>query len=92
MIKLSEYLRENAMRQEDFAKRIGVSQPEVSRLIGGVSQPRPELAKRIERETGGLVMFYDWPHYSVFAPDKKHGHANSPIQGQPPELQPKGVR
>lgn len=66
MKRLFQYLTDNKIRQAVFAKRCGVTQPVISRLVNGTAQPSPDLAVRIEEETGGAVRFYDWPAYAAF--------------------------
>lgn len=70
MNKLSQYLFHNKIRQTDFAKDCGVTQPVISRLVHEIAQPSPELAKKIELNTRGSVRFYDWPAYAAFSPQQ----------------------
>lgn len=60
MSKLSEYLKDNGIRQEDFAARIGVTQATVSRLKAGLLTPSVTVAAGIERETGGAIPAASW--------------------------------
>lgn len=68
MVKLRAWLKANKIRQGVFAGRLGISQGHLSDLLGGKSSPRPELAAKIEAETGGAIPYYEWPAYAVFAP------------------------
>ena len=60
MMTLSEYLKANAIRQADFARRIGVTQGTVSRLCSGRLVPDMEAAARIQFETNGAVPVAVW--------------------------------
>jgi len=70
MMDLKQYLEASQTRQADFAARVGVSQPVVSKLVHGVINPGPDLARRIHDETGGQVPFWTWPPYAGFAPQE----------------------
>ncbi len=70
MVTLAQYLKDNKIKQEDFAERIGRTQAMVSRLVSGKAQPSPDLAADIEKETSGEVPFHVWPAYSRFAPEE----------------------
>jgi DNA-binding transcriptional regulator YdaS (Cro superfamily) len=52
---LDQYLSENRIKQDAFATRLGISQPTVSRLVGGKQLPSPGLVKRIYWMTEGAV-------------------------------------
>ncbi|BAQ67852.1 hypothetical protein NHU_00683 [Rhodovulum sulfidophilum] len=69
MNALASYLQTQSMTQTQFAEVIGVKQPLVSKLVRGVSQPSPDLAARIARETHDRVPFYSWPAYAPFKPE-----------------------
>lgn len=60
MMTLHAYLAENAIRQEDFAARVGVKQATISRLVRRDVLPGLVLAVRIERETDGAVPVEIW--------------------------------
>lgn len=60
MNKLSDYLTQNGIRQEDFAARIGVTQATVSRLKAELITPSIKVAARIEEETGGAIPAAYW--------------------------------
>jgi DNA-binding transcriptional regulator YdaS (Cro superfamily) len=49
------------IKPQEWADRFGVSRPHFYMLIGGQRQPSPEVAKAIERATGGEVPATDWP-------------------------------
>lgn len=59
MSDLGTYLKENRIRQADFAAAIGVTQATVSKLIAG-GRPSLPLAVAIERTTGGVVRAASW--------------------------------
>lgn len=65
MKKLSEYLTQNGIRQEDFAARIGVTQATVSRLKAEIMRPSIKVAARIEAETGGAIPAAYWATVQV---------------------------
>ena len=60
MTKLSEYLTDHDISQNDFAEKIGTTQATVSRLVSGKVKPGLPLAVLIERETGGIVPPSSW--------------------------------
>lgn len=68
MENLRTWLKANNIRQGEFAGRLGISQGHLSDLLSGKSSPRPELAAKIEAETGGAILYWEWPAYAVFAP------------------------
>lgn len=55
-MKLAAYLTEAGITASDFAKRVEVAAPTVTRLRNGTRLPSLALAQRIARETGGKVM------------------------------------
>jgi transcriptional regulator with XRE-family HTH domain len=65
MNKLSDYLTQNGIRQEDFAARIGVTQATVSRLKAEIMRPSIKVAARIEEETGGEIPAAYWATVQV---------------------------
>jgi len=77
MNTLKQYLEAQNIRQEDFAHRVGASQPVVSKLVHEKMNPGPELARRIHDVTGGDVPFWSWPSFSIFAPSDKSGGDSS---------------
>lgn len=67
MSKLSVYLDETGQTQAEFAKRVGTTQANVSKLCKK-DNPRisPELAVRIAEVTGGQVPVTAWPKFRAF--------------------------
>lgn len=59
MSKLREWRDAQGMSQAQFAARIGTSIPSVSRIEAGEQWPSPELMRRIEEETEGVVTAAD---------------------------------
>ena len=47
---LTEFLEQTNTKQSDFAARVGVSQPVISRIVNGHAVPRLALALRIAAE------------------------------------------
>lgn len=60
MSTLSDYLKNNQILQQDFARRIGATQATVSRLAKQSIMPSLTLAVAIERETNGAVPASSW--------------------------------
>lgn len=60
MSTLDSYLRGRGIKGREFAARIGVSEPHLSRLRRGGSAPSLEIAFKIERETDGEVPASSW--------------------------------
>jgi transcriptional regulator with XRE-family HTH domain len=65
MSNLSSYLTESGVTQAEFAQRVGVGQPTISRLARGTQRPRVDVAVRIERESGGKVPVHSWPNIAA---------------------------
>ena len=61
---LSEYLEKMGMSQAEFARQIGVRQPNVVRWANGTVIPRRAKIKLIEKFTGGLVNAASWYSYN----------------------------
>ena len=59
-MKLAQYLTDSGLKQEDFAKLVGISQPHVSRLLKGGTWPQRALLQRITEATGGKVTADDF--------------------------------
>lgn len=59
---LAEYLKKNAIRDEDFAAKIGVNRSTVNRLRRGANGQLPsrETIARIADATGGAVTANDF--------------------------------
>jgi transcriptional regulator with XRE-family HTH domain len=60
MTKLSQYLTDQKIRQEDFATLVGATQATISRLARGQMVPGARLAMRIQNESKGAVPFESW--------------------------------
>ncbi len=60
MNTLSQYLADHGVTQSEFAERVGVKQPTISRLLKPRGRPGVDLAIAIERETGGKVPALSW--------------------------------
>ena len=61
-MKLKNYLALHAVKQKDFALKIGEKPACINNYCLGLRIPRPEIMKKIFIETGGLVTpndFYD---------------------------------
>lgn len=59
-MKLKEYLDENGIKNEFFAKKIGVTKSTLSTWINNKCFPRREKIILIEKETNGKVKAKDW--------------------------------
>lgn len=46
---LAEFLKRTDTRQVDFAKQLGISQPQLSKIVNGKQRVRLELALKIAR-------------------------------------------
>ena len=58
-MKLAEYLNENDLTHEDFARKSGVSRPVISKICVNIQRASMEAAIRIHRATKGKVTFTD---------------------------------
>ena len=56
------YMEQTQTRQSDLARRLGVTQGYLSKLMAGRKRPSLALAACIERETGGAVTVSSWLH------------------------------
>jgi transcriptional regulator with XRE-family HTH domain len=54
-MNLSDYFHQNAVEQQVFAEKVGISKSLLSRIKNGTRKPRVEIAKKIEKATGGKV-------------------------------------
>lgn len=54
-MKLKEYLKENGIRQKQFAKLAGITELAVHRYIKGDRKPDCESLVKIKEATGGKV-------------------------------------
>lgn len=60
MSKLKKFRSFAKVRQEDFARQVGVSQGTISKIERGSAKPGLELAVAIERVTSGAVPASSW--------------------------------
>ncbi len=60
MTRLGEYLKDNQIRQKDFASLLACSQVTISRLAAGQGRPGLDLAISISRVTEGAVPVEGW--------------------------------
>jgi transcriptional regulator with XRE-family HTH domain len=67
MKTLPEYLSDAGVTQAEFAKRVGTSQGNISKLCNGSSRISPALAARIAHATENQVPVTVWPQFRVFA-------------------------
>jgi len=60
-MKLEEYLIRNALTDEDFARKIGISKHAVRKYKSGAREvPRKWIVLEIEKKTKGEVAPIDW--------------------------------
>ncbi len=59
-MKLSDYLKAHGISHTDFASRIRVSQPTVTRYANGLRVPTPKIMVRIAEQTKRQVMANDF--------------------------------
>lgn len=59
-MRLETYLKQQNLKQADFAKKVGVTPATVSRLLAGQLSPSLELAARIEEITKRKVPMRSW--------------------------------
>ena len=59
-MQLYKYLIHHNISQSEFADKIGVSQPTLSRYVNGDTLPSVVIGARIETATGGEVSTRDW--------------------------------
>jgi len=59
-VQLYKYLDTYNILQSEFAKKIGVTQPTLSRYVNGESLPSVVIGARIEKATSGEVACGDW--------------------------------
>lgn len=60
MTKLDTYLREEGIRGRDFAKKLGLKEPYLSRIRRGHRRPNLDVAIMIARVTKGRVPVESW--------------------------------
>ena len=58
-MKLADYLSSTGVTHADFAQRIGVHQTAVTRYVAGRRIPKPQIAMKITKATGGAVTIED---------------------------------
>ena len=58
-MRLSEYLKKHKLTQKDFAEKVGVARPQITRIISKKRNPSPHLMKKIEEATEGEVTMQD---------------------------------
>ena len=59
-MKLQEWLTVNGKTQREFARDIGLSEPNLSRIINRLSKPSAETLYKISVETTGAVQVSDF--------------------------------
>ena len=59
-MQLYKYLIHHNISQSEFADKIGVSQPTLSRYVNGETLPSVVIGARIEAATSGEVACGDW--------------------------------
>ncbi len=59
-MKLTDYLTQERLTASDFAVKVGVSQPCISRYLAGQRMPTREVIDRIFRITDGKVSANDF--------------------------------
>ena len=58
-MKLSEYLKQTNQTHKSFANKLGVTQPQITRIVNGKRNPSTLLVRMIEQETSGRVTLED---------------------------------
>lgn len=61
-MRLSEYLKETKLTQEEFAALVGVTRPFITNILNGKRNPSIQLAIRIDEVTNGKVPLKDLLH------------------------------
>lgn len=70
-MKLNDWLKSNSVSKREFAQRLGVSYPTVTRYLTGVRKPDWAVLPLIIDATGGAVQpndFFDAPQSKGAAP------------------------
>ena len=68
-MKLDEWLTLNGKTQREFARSIRLTEPNLSRIINGLSLPSAKTLYLIEMETNGAVGVADfWSPIPIAAP------------------------
>lgn len=58
-VTIKEQLAENGMSEKEFAKRMGISEKHISRLVSGEVKLTPEMAVRLEMVLGVPAKFWN---------------------------------
>ena len=58
-MNLADYLKKYKLTHVDFGKKVGIKQPQVSRIVNSKGNPSPHLMKLIEEATKGEVTMQD---------------------------------
>lgn len=56
----ADFIKTSGQTRAAWAKRLGISPSYLSDLVNGKKLPSLDLAVRIERETGGVVVANSW--------------------------------
>jgi DNA-binding transcriptional regulator YdaS (Cro superfamily) len=59
LTRLANYLKDNRIKQKDFAETIGVSEGYLSQICKGTHSPSLSVAVRVEDATSGAVTVRD---------------------------------
>ena len=70
---LYQYLIQNDVSQTQFADKLGISQPTLSRYLIGSTYPTVVSAIQIERLTNGKVKCHDWANLERDIKVMQHG-------------------
>ena len=55
LMELKQYLKEERITHTEFARRSGIPQPTIWRILNRVVIPSPQIALKIEKATAGTV-------------------------------------
>lgn len=58
------WINRHKFTKVEFAKKVGISPQYLSRIVSGSMIPSISLSKRIERETKGIIKWYEIMEYS----------------------------
>jgi len=59
-MKLKDFLEKEGISNAEFAKRIGVSKMTISRYVRGEAIPKPDIMRRIVKDTKNKVTANDF--------------------------------